>query len=296
MAFDIGLLDLWTYELFTIAGTSISLRDILIFLIALMVAVFIARWIRNILSAVLKRRGFGQKEIHPILKLTYYTLIIFGVYLAFNIVGIPLTGLLAAAGIIGIVLGFGLQSITSGMISGILLMGEGTVRIGDVIEFDGTLGEVYDTGMRATTIRTRENIFIIVPNQELFSKSFTNYSYVEEKVRMNVEVGVAYGSDVEKVTEILYEVAEEIEGVLDTPEPMVRFREFGGSSLEFVVKCWVRGPFERRTVRSQMNYMIDKRFREEDITIPFPQRSVWFKNDLNTMDVGGDGNIPPETD
>ncbi|WP_236629439.1 mechanosensitive ion channel family protein [Methanonatronarchaeum thermophilum] len=232
----------------------------------------------------LRRRGFDQKEIHPFVKITYYTLLIFGVYVAFNVIGIPLTGLLAAAGIVGIILGFGLQSITANMISGILLMGEGTVRIGDVIELDGTIGEVYDTGMRSTTIRTRDNVFIIVPNQELFTKSFTNYSYVEEKVRMDVTVGVAYGSDVEKVTRILYEVAEEIEGVLETPEPTVRFREFGGSSLEFVIKCWVRGPFERRTVRSQMNYLIDERFREEDITIPFPQRSVWFKNDLRTQE------------
>ncbi|RZN62047.1 mechanosensitive ion channel family protein [Methanonatronarchaeum sp. AMET6-2] len=286
----ISLMDIWTIDLFRVAGTTVTLRDVFIFIIALIIAVVIARWVRNLMKVALKRRGFDQKEIHPVIKLTYYTLLVFGIYVAFNVIGIPLTGLLAAAGIVGIILGFGLQSITANMISGILLMGEGTVRIGDVIELDDVIGEVYDTGMRSTTIRTRDNFFVVVPNQELFTRSFTNYTYVEEKVRMDVSVGVAYGSDVEKVTDILYEVARETDGVLDTPEPTVRFREFAGSSLDFVIKCWVRGPFERRTVRSQMNYMIDERFREEGITIPFPQRSVWFKNELKQR--GGDGEEP----
>lgn len=268
---DIPLLD--------IGGASLTVEKFIVFISFLIGTYVASKWIRKIIDAALKRRGAEKSERYPLIKLTHYIVIILGVYLAFNSVGIPLTGLLATAGILGIILGFGLQSITTNLVSGVILLGEGTLKVGDLVQVGDHFGEVTDTGIRATTVKTFDNYYLLVPNEEFFSKPFINYSYSDKKIRINVSIGVAYGSDTEKVKNLLLEIASENEKVLEMPEPMVFFEEHGESSLDFELKCWIATPFNKKQTKSELNFEINKRFEEENINIPFPQRDIRIKEE-----------------
>ncbi len=274
-----GILELLRYEVTSIGGTPITPQSFIIFALIIIFTFIASKWIRKILARSLKKRNLDKGQRHPILKLTHYIIIVLGIYIAFNFIGFPLTGLLAAAGIIGIVLGFGLQSITSNMISGILLMGEGSVRVGDVVEIGDKYGEVTDTGIRATTVKSFDNLSTIIPNQEFFTKPFTNYSYKESNIRITVPIGVAYGSDIDKVKKILIDIANNNDKVLKKPEPIVFFTSFGDSALNFELKCWIGSPILRKRTLTELNYEINKRFDEENISIPFPQRDVWMRGE-----------------
>lgn len=274
-----GILELLRYEVTSIGGTPITPQSFIIFALIIIFTFIASKWIRKILARSLKKRNLDKGQRHPILKLTHYIIIVLGIYIAFNFIGVPLTGLLAAAGIIGIVLGFGLQSITSNMISGILLMGEGSVRVGDVVEIGDKYGEVTDTGIRATTVKSFDNLSTIIPNQEFFTKPFTNYSYKESNIRITVPIGVAYGSDIDKVKKILIDIANNNDKVLKKPEPIVFFTSFGDSALNFELKCWIGSPILRKRTLTELNYEINKRFDEENISIPFPQRDVWMRGE-----------------
>lgn len=268
-------------QLFELSGASVTIEKVLVFLLFLIGTYIVSKWVRKILNSTLKKRGVERQERYPLVKLTHYMIVVLGIYLAFNSIGVPLTGLLAAAGIVGIVLGFGLQSITSNLVSGVILLGEGTLKVGDLVQVGDNFGEVTDTGVRATTVKTFDNYHLLVPNEEFFSKPFINYSYHDKKIRINVSIGVAYGTDVEKVRKILLNIADENEKVLERPEPMVFFTEHGDSSLKFELKCWISTPFNRKKTQSELNFRINKRFKEEGINIPFPQRDVWLKEKKN---------------
>ncbi|MFP4006151.1 MAG: mechanosensitive ion channel family protein, partial [Candidatus Hadarchaeia archaeon] len=158
-----------------------------------------------------------------------------------------------------------------------LLMGERSVRVGDWVEFKNMYGVVVDTGVRASTVRTLDNRHILIPNSNFVQSPFTNYSHRDPKIRISIKVSVAYGSDVEKVKGILLDIAENNEKVLDLPEPRVVFQEFGNSSLNFELDCWIGDPKFRRGIKSEINFEIDRRFEENGIEIPFPQRDVHLK-------------------
>ncbi|OKY77270.1 MAG: Small-conductance mechanosensitive channel, MscC family [Candidatus Methanohalarchaeum thermophilum] len=261
-----------------VGQTEITLYNVILFLAIILGSFVVSKYIRKVIKSLLIKEKIAEKKSYPVLKLIHYIIILIGTYLAFNVLGFPLTGLLAAAGVLGIILGFGLQSITSNMIAGLILMGEGTISIGDIIEVENTLGEVVETRVRSTTIRTFDNLHKIIPNQDFFTKSFTNYSYKDEKVRLNLEVGVAYGTNTDVVKDLLAKIAVKNEKVLEEPEPKVFFAGFGESSMIFEFKCWIKSPLGRKEVTSQLYSEIEKRFEEENITIPFPQRDLWFKN------------------
>lgn len=275
---NIDIPPLLTTELSTFSGTRITILKLILFFIVLLAFYFISRLIvKRALDVLLKRRGIEKEARYAVLKLVHYLVVFVGIWAAFNVLGIHLTALIAVAGIAGIVLGFGLQPIIANFISGLILMGERTAQVGDWIEVDGKYGKVIDSGIRSSTIQTIENLHVIVPNRELVEKSFVNYSHQDDKIRIDIPVGVKYGSDVEKVKNILFDIAESHERVLDDPEPFVAFREFGDSSLNFELKCWIATPQYRLVVRSELNFEVNRRFAEEGITIPFPQTDVWLK-------------------
>ncbi len=268
-----------SFKLFSIGGTPITIKSFLIFVLVLLGTYIASKWIRKIIDKALEKKGVKSNERYPLIKLSHYIIVVLGIYIAFNSIGIPLTGLLAAAGIFGVVLGFGLQSITSNLVSGIILLGEGTLKVGDLVEVGNQFGEVVDTSVRSTTVKTFDNYHVLVPNEEFFTKPFINYTYSDKKVRLDIPIGVSYVSDVEKVRELLLDIASENEKILEKPEPMVFFKEHGDSSLNFKLKCWVATPFNRKRTKSELNFEINKRFREENIEIPFPQRDVWIKEE-----------------
>ncbi len=182
-----------------------------------------------------------------------------------------------AFGFLGVGIGLGLQNITSNFTAGLLLLIERPVAVGDFVNVEGQIGRVTDINMRATRIRTQDNIVIIVPNSKFVDNPVINWSIEDQRVRLHNPVGVAYGSDIQKVTEALMAVAVNHPDVLNSPEPEVRFLGFGNSSLDFDLLYWIDEPRTQFRVQSQINYQIDDAFRREGITIPFPQRDLHLK-------------------
>jgi small-conductance mechanosensitive channel len=172
-------------------------------------------------------------------------------------------------------LGLGLQQIFQDFISGITLIIEGTLKVGDIVEMiDEEVGRVKEISMRTSKIETRDNIILIVPNSKLINDVVINWSHIEKKTRFNVDVGVAYGSDVNLVKEILLACAGNHNQIFSSPEPRVRFTDFGNSSLDFQLLFYTNETFRVEDIKSDLRFQIDEAFRKNKVRIPFPQRDV----------------------
>jgi len=221
-------------------------------------------------------------EFAPIFENVWTTLLV--ILTAFIVISgvwnIDLTPLLASAGILGIVGGFAARDAIANFFGGLALYFDNTYKLGDYVVLDtGEEGIVVDIGIRSTDVKTRDDIIITVPNSVLNSSKVINESAPDTKSRLVVPVGVSYDSNIDQVEEALLEVAENESSVLDHPKPRVRFREFGDNALEYELFGWIPNPIEKVRARHKLNQGIHKKFREEDITIPFPQRTLSVKDE-----------------
>ena len=209
-----------------------------------------------------------------------YVLIVIGFIIIIQYIGVDLSVLTIIAGALGVGVGFGLQNITNNFVSGIIILFERPIKVGDRIEVGNVSGDVIRISMRSTTINTNDNISIIVPNSEFISSKVINWSHTDRNVRFNIPVGVSYNSDPERVREILMKVAEENEGVLKNPAPDVLLEEYGDSSINFTLRVWTSDYITQPNVlKSQLYYSTFKKFKKAGIEIPFPQRDIHVKND-----------------
>jgi len=261
----------------TLGGTKITLIGV-IEIIFVVIAFFI---ISKVLRRILQRRVLPSFKLAEgaqfvILRLIHYILVVMGLLVAINLVGIQMTSLAVIFGLLGVGIAFGLQNITSNFVSGLILLFERPVGVGDYIEVGDAMGRVQAINMRSTTVVTRDNITLIIPNSSFIEGTVTNWSVGDPKIRINIPVGVAYGSDTGLVKKLLLEVAENHPDVLDDPKPDVLFKEFADSSLNFDLRVWMLNPMGRFKIISDINYDIDAAFRENGVTIPFPQRDVHF--------------------
>jgi small-conductance mechanosensitive channel len=181
-----------------------------------------------------------------------------------------------AGGALAIGIGFGSQNILNNFISGLILLAERPIKVGDLIEVEGTFGQVERIGARSTSVKTFDNFHIIVPNSSFLESKVVNWTHTDKLVRISLVVGVAYGSPVRRVEEVLLEVVGEHERTVVPPDPVVLFEDFGDSALVFRALFWIvmNRPMDQRKVLSDLRYRVDDRFREEGITIAFPQRDV----------------------
>ncbi|MFO7527060.1 MAG: mechanosensitive ion channel [Ignavibacteriaceae bacterium] len=208
-----------------------------------------------------------------------YVVVLIGLFVILQTIGIDLSSVTILAGALGVGIGFGLQNVTNNFVSGLIILFERPIKVGDRIEVGNVYGDVMKIAMRATTIITNDNITIIVPNSEFISSTVINWSHNNRDIRMNIPVGVSYNEDPEVVRKILLEIVNEYPGVLDHPKPDVLFEEYGDSALNFNLRVWTSEYINRPGVlKSQLYYEIFKRFRKEGIEIPFPQRDLHIKN------------------
>ena len=175
-------------------------------------------------------------------------------------------------------IGFGLQEIVSNFVSGLILLFERPLQVGDLVQVGETVGVVERINIRATTVRTLDNEFILVPNRELVTKDVVNHTHNDPRLRVRVPVGVAYGSDLELVREALLSAARDNRLVLKRPAPEAFFKGFGDSSLDFELRAWISRPLDRPAVTSELNNKIDEAFRAAGVTIPFPQRDLHLRS------------------
>lgn len=196
-------------------------------------------------------------------------------------VGLSWKVILPIAGGLGIGVGLGLRDIANNFISGVVILTTRSIKRGDWIALQENFGKIVAIGIRTSTLRTLDNIDVIIPNSDLVTKELINWSYSDNIVRIHVPVSVSYSTDANQVRETLLEIAQKYPYALSNPEPEARFLEFGDSSLNFELLLWVDiSKIKIPKVKSEMNYMIWNTFKERGIQIPFPQRDVWFRNEL----------------
>ena len=274
------IVKVWTTELFGPDTVTIGGILILVFLFASVIIV------ERILQRLLIRRFLSKTRLQPSLqfglsRIIGYTLIAIGFYVAFQAVGFDLSSLAIVAASVGVGVGFGLQNIINNFVSGIIILAERPISIGDRIEVAGVAGRVTKIQLRSTTVVTNDNITMIVPNADFISNTVTNWSHGDPKVRIRVPIGVAYGSDLKLLQRLLLEAAEEHPKALRDPSPVVLFTEFGDSSLNFELGVWTQEMTATPIhFTSQMNFIIEQKLRENDIEIPFPQRDLHVRSGL----------------
>ena len=261
-------------------GLAISLLQLFL-LVGLLILVF---WLssqtkRFLFNRFLADSGLDRSLQYAISKIAANVVLVVGIFIVLQNTGIHLEALTVFAGAVGVGIGFGLQNITSNFISGLVILAERPITIGDRVEVAGVTGQVQKIRARSTVIVTNDNITTIVPNQKFIDSPVTNWTYGDPKVRFRIPVGVAYGSEVEKVRQKLIEAAEEDPHTLADPAPSVFFVEFGSSSLNFELVAWSDEMSHRpRRYTSDLNFAIDKKLREAGIAIPFPQRELTIRS------------------
>ena len=208
--------------------------------------------------------------------ITKYLIWVVAITMMLQAIGLKVTVLIASSAALLVGVGMGLQQIFKDIISGIFLLFEGVVKVDDVVELDEFVGQVQEIGIRTTKILTRDHIVMIVPNSRFIENNVINWSTMDETTRFSVKVGVAYGSDVAMVEKVLLSCAEEHPKVSKNMRPRVRFEDFGDSSLDFQLFFYTDNGFLVEWIKSDLRHCIDRKFRENDIQIPFPQQDVHF--------------------
>lgn len=269
-----------TYDLFTLGERPFHLIDIIIYLASLVFLVILSGRFRNILSEkILARYNLDIGVRQSIGTIVRYLVLVLGLSIIVQSAGIDLSSLTVLAGALGVGLGFGLQNIANNFISGLIILFERPIKVGDRIEVGGVNGDVVNISARATTVITNDNISIIVPNSEFISSQVINWSHNDRRVRFRFPVGVSYSEDPEQVKRLLMDVMNEHPGVLKNPPPDVWFTEFGDSSLNFNMMIWTSMYVQRPdALRSQLYYLVFKKFKDHGIEIPFPQRDLHIRS------------------
>lgn len=263
------------FVLFTLGDTKISLGTLVKFIVILTIFIFLARRIASWLTEkILAKLPIQEGTRYVFKRIIEYVVLVIGIIVAFNSINVDLRGLAVIFGLLSVGIGFGLQNITSNFISGLILLFEQPIKVGDRVTVGVTEGDVTEINIRSTTIRTLNNISYIVPNSEFISSNVVNWSYDDTKIRIDINVGVSYNSDLDTVIRSLMEVARENPETLKTPEPEVLFMEFGDSAWNLMLRVWIHDPKRHYYVRSDINCAIVHKFRDNNIEIPFPQRDV----------------------
>lgn len=283
---------IWREELFNIGTASFSVGSIIYLLIAITALFILTGFLRRVLvSKVLTRFHMDIGVRESIGTIVRYVLVVIGLIIIVQSTGIDLSALGILLGALGVGIGFGLQNITNNFISGVIILFERPIKVGDRIELGGmgtathtVHGMVQKISPRATTILTNDNVAIIVPNSEFISGRVINWSHNDTKVRFRVSVDVAYGSDVPLVKKLLMEVADEDTNVMKRPAANVRLDKFGDNGITFTLLVWTSTLIHRRGLfMSNLNYRIEEKFRQNDIVIPFPQRDLHLKSGIELL-------------
>lgn len=267
------------YKLVSFGSVTVT-PETLLYLLVLTVLLF---WFSKRFTRFLIERLLGKTQLDigarvAIGTIARYLILFVGLLVILQSAGIDLTAFNVLAGAVGIGVGFGLQNIASNFISGLIILLERPVKVGDRIEVGDIDGKVIAIGARSTRVRTNDNITIIVPNSNFIEQNVINWSFEDQSVRFRLPIGVAYESDLGLVKKLLLEVAAENADVLKDPGPAVRLIEFGDSSINLQLWVWTRDKLHRRTVfLSALNFAVWEKFAEHGIEIPFPQRDLHVK-------------------
>ena len=269
--------DWWAYELIEVDEEQISIGKLISALLLLIIGLFVARKLsRTFGGKMLPRLGIQESGSLVLQTITFYGLCVLFTFFTLEMLNIPLTVFTFFGGAAAIAIGFGSQTLLNNFISGLILLGEQPVRVGDLVQIDGVHGNIIHIGARSTKIQTGENLEIIVPNSKFMELKLTNWTLSNSDIRINVAVGVAYGSPTELVIELLKKALEQSPEVKSKPEPIILFSDFAADALNFEVHFWIhmRLIMDAKRAKSNVRRRIDQLFRDNNITIAYPQRDV----------------------
>jgi potassium-dependent mechanosensitive channel len=262
--------------------TRLSLSTVLTALFAA-IAIFIgARLLsQSVKTWVLKRSRIDRGMQEAISAIITYAIAILGLVIVLQTIGIDLSSLTVLAGVLGLGFGLGLQELASNFVSGLALLFEQQLRVGDFVEVEGIFGTIEQISIRSTILRTSDRRFVIVPNHLFFQKNVTNWSYQSPETRIHIPISVAFGSDTVLVTETLLVAARLEPRVLRYPSPTVWFKKFGDSHYEFELLVWINDPPDFNDIHSALNFLIEQELHRAGIEIPFPQRELRLHNSIS---------------
>jgi small-conductance mechanosensitive channel len=269
------------YRLIEFDGYHLSVSQLIIISILFVVFYAVVFLLKRVLKRIADRKGLSDGSFLSIYQIVKYLIWITFFFVSLSVLNINISVILAGSAALLVGLGLGIQQLFNDYASGIVMLIERTVKIGDVIELeDGTVGKVLSIGIRTSTIETRDNIAIIIPNSKFVDNSVINWSHIKAKTRFNVSIGVAYGTDVKLVRSILLDIAENNKSIVKKPKPFVLFKDFGESSLDFSLVFWLNETWAAEKIKSDVRFQINTEFAKNNIQIPFPQRDIhMIKND-----------------
>ena len=270
--------------LFTLANTTVTLISLVVFILLLTMFVMGASYLKKILrDRILPRFVQDEGLQYTLARMLQYSVVVIGILVSFQFLGVDFTGLAVIFGFLSVGIGFGLQNITSNFISGLIVLFERPISVDDRVVVNGIEGDIEEINIRATKVKTLENISIIVPNSDFVSKDVINYSHGDPTFKLIIDVGVAYGSDLDLVLQALDEVASESNSVMKRRKHDVHLRSFGDSAWNMKLIVWVPNVKNRYTVQNELNQAIVRKFNERGIEIPFPQRDIHIKSGKNPL-------------
>ena len=266
------------FELLNIGKYSLTMGIILTVLFAVTFTRLILWIVGKIILRNKKLKKFEEGNLHSLFQITKYVIWIFAILIILDTIGIKLNVLLAGSAALLVGVGLGLQNTFNDFISGIILLFEGSIKVGDILEIDDDVVKIQKIGLRTSEAMNRDDIVTILPNSLITTTKVTNWSHQSKKTRFRVNVGVAYGSDVKLVLEILKKSAMEHPEIKDREFINVRFLNFGKSSLDFELLFFSKNIFRIENVKSEIRIIINEKFIENNITIPFPQLDLHLKS------------------
>jgi len=271
-----------TYPLLKQEGSfKVSILSLILLALIMLIAMVVSRYVRRILQKrVLPRFHVESGLQYTLLRLVHYVIIGLGVLYAVKIgLSVDLTSVAVILGFLSVGIGFGLQYVAADIASGFILLFERPARVGDWVELDGgTEGRVQNISLRSTVVVTNENMAVILPNSKLVQNKFVNYSYGSGLVRLNIPIGVADESDLDKASEALLEAARSVEQVLSEPEPKVHFAGHGDSSFNLQIRVWINEPRDHSTIQSHVFFAIERAFQKYGIQSATLKREIHFAN------------------
>jgi len=261
-----------------IGNTDLTMGNILMALLVLLVARLVGFVFAKTFHQYALRRKIDAGREYAARTLVIYFLYTIAVFLSIQALGVSVNMVWAGAAALFVGLGFGVQQIFNDIVSGLILLIEGTVEVNDVVIVDGIVGVVVKIGLRTSQVETRDRVVMIIPNSKLVSENVVNWSHNKTYSRFHVEVGVAYSSDIQLVCRLLLQAADEHPLVQKEPAPKVAFRDFGDSALRFSLNYFSEEFLANEFVKSDLRFAIEALFRKHGVRIPFPQRDLWLRN------------------
>jgi small-conductance mechanosensitive channel len=268
------LKELFDYTIFKSGNFDLKVSSIVYLILFFLAVVIILRIVKKMVYGIKKFELSKQYAIYSLLK---YFILVVAILIGMRLIDINISILLAGSAALLVGLGLGLQNLFSDFVSGIILLADSSVKVDDIIEVNGVVGKVQEIRLRTTTVLTRDDKYIILPNSDLTRHHLVNWTHNFISSRFEINVGVDYSSDVKLVMKILKDAAIEQDGVQKDPVPFVRFIEYGESSLQFSLFFWSEEVFRVENIKSEIRVRIFEIFASNNISIPFPQRVIYNK-------------------